>query len=70
MTGNMVVGKLFRLKDLRVVGFGFEGREDFVITVKPHKNGCRCPECGRRGEIVRTMPEPRRWRDIPVPPAA
>jgi hypothetical protein len=26
---------------------------------KPHKTGCRCPQCGRRGKIVRTM-KPRR----------
>jgi transposase len=66
MTGNRVVAKLLRFKGLRVVGFGFEGRSNFVVTVTPHKNGCRCPECGRRGTIVRVMPEPRRWRDIPV----
>jgi transposase len=33
-----------------------------VVAVKPHKNGTRCPKCGRRGKIVRTL-EPRRWRD-------
>ena len=27
------------------------------------QDGSRCPQCGRRGKIVRTM-EPRRWRDV------
>ena len=66
MTGNKVVAKLLRFKGLRVVDFGFEGRHNFVVTVTPHKNGCRCPECGRRGTIVRVMSAPRWWRDIPV----
>ena len=34
--------------------------------VKPHKNGCLCPECDRRGRIVRIMKEPRIWRDVDV----
>lgn len=66
MAGNKLVEKLFKFKGLRVVGFGFEAWREFVITVKPYKNGCQCPECGRRCEIVRTMSEPRRWRDLPV----
>ena len=41
MTDNKVVEKLFRLKGLRVVGPAIAGREDFVITMKPYKNGCR-----------------------------
>lgn len=43
----------------------YEGRDNLVIAVKPYKNGCRCPECGRRGTIVQTLPV-RRWRDAPV----
>jgi transposase len=66
MTANRVVAKLLRFKGLRVVDFGFEGRQNFVVTVTPYKNGCRCPECGRRGTIIRRMPQPRRWRDLPV----
>jgi len=66
MTGNRVVAKLLRFKGLRVEDFRFEGRHNFLITVTPHKNGCRCPECGRRGTIIRVMPEPRWWRDIVV----
>lgn len=48
-----------------MVGFWFERRDSLVIAVKPYKNGCRCPECGRRGRIVQTLP-PRRWRDVQV----
>ena len=66
MTGSRLLSKLLRFKGFRVVSWWFEGRSSFVIAVKPHKNGCCCPECGRRGKIVRTMPHPRRWRDIPV----
>jgi transposase len=66
MTANRVVAKLLRFKGLRVMDFDFKGLEDFVITVTPHKNGCRCPDCGRRGTIIRVMPEPRRWRDIAI----
>ena len=66
MTANRVVGKLLRFKGLRVVDFGFSGAYGFLITVAPHRNGCRCPECGRRGTIIRVMSEPRWWRDIPV----
>ena len=66
MTANRVVAKLLRFKGLRVVDFGFEGLWSFVVTVTPHKNGCRCPECGRRGTIIRVMEQPRRWRDLPV----
>lgn len=66
MSTNSVVGKLLRFKGLRVVGFWFEGRHNLVVLVKPRKNGCMCPECGRRGTIVRVLPDARCWRDIPV----
>jgi transposase len=66
MTANKVVAKLLRFKGLRVEDFLFEGLHTLRLTVTPHKNGCRCPECGRRGTIVRVMSEPRWWRDIPV----
>ena len=63
MTVRRVVSKLLKFKGFIAVSFWWErwGR-DFVVVVKPHKNGVRCPECGRRGKIVRTL-KPRRWRD-------
>jgi transposase len=66
MTANKCIHKLLRFKGLKVVDFTFVGTRKLVILVKPHKNGCRCPECGRRGKIVQTLPEARLWRDIPV----
>ena len=65
MTGMKLVSKLLKFKGFRAVSLWFEGQggRDIVIAVKPHKTGCRCPQCGRRGKIVRTM-KPRRWRDV------
>lgn len=49
-----------------MVDIAFKRNNQLEIAVKPYKNGCRCPTCGRRGKILRTRPSPRRWRDIPV----
>jgi len=67
MTAVRLVSKLLKFKGFRAVSLWFEGRggSDIVIAVKPHKTGCRCPECGRRGKIVHTL-APRRWRDVRV----
>lgn len=66
MTANKCIQKLLRFKGLKIVGFTFERTSRLLILVKPDKNGCRCPECGRRCRILRTLPEVRWWRDIPV----
>jgi transposase len=66
MTINKLIGKLLRFKGLKVTGITFRKDRRLEIGVKPYKNGCCCPTCGRRGKIVRTRPELRRWRDIPV----
>ena len=66
MTTHKFIGKLLKLKGLLVVNLAFRKGGDLEIAVKPYKNGCRCQTCGRRSKIVRTCPEPRRWRDIPV----
>ncbi len=66
MTAVRLVSKLLKFKGFRAVSFWFENRgRDLVIAVKPHKNGCLCPECGRRGKIVHARPA-RRWRDVRV----
>ncbi len=66
MTINKFIRKLLKLKGLCVTGFKFANRNTVLnLWVKPHKNGCLCPSCGRRGRIVRTM-MPRMWRDLPV----
>ena len=66
MTGSKTIKKLLRLKGLKVVAVAFKRWNQLLVTVKPHKNGCRCPECGRRGRILRTRTELRMWRDVPV----
>ena len=66
MTLNQFIRKLLRLKELSVVNFDFASKKrQLHLWVKPYKNGCRCPECQRRGRIVRTMNE-RDWQDIPI----
>ena len=67
MTVNKFIRKLLNLKDLSVTGFKFVFKKrELHLWVKPYKNGCRCPHCNRRGRIVRTMDEPRTWRDLPI----
>jgi transposase len=66
MTVNKFIRKLLRLKDLSVVNFEFWFKKrQLHLWVKPYKNGCRCPECKRRGRILRTMDD-RLWQDVPV----
>lgn len=68
MTSGKLIGKLLKFKGFRCVGLAFRRANRLDVLVKPFKNGCRCPECGRRGTIVRQRSEPRFWRDIPVGP--
>ena len=66
MATEKLISKLLRLKDVRITFFNFRHREnEFHIGVKPFKNGCRCPDCGRRGKIV-ARNESRSWSDIVV----
>ncbi len=67
MTVNKFIRKLLKLKGIFVTDFQFKFREKALnLWVKPHKNGCLCPQCKRRGRIVRTMRNYRVWRDIPI----
>jgi len=66
MTANKCIEKLLKFKGLKVIDFAFKGLKKLVVLVKPYKNGCRCPRCDRRCKILRTLPEARLWRDIPV----
>jgi transposase len=67
MTARSFVTKLLKFKGFCTVSHWWENRErEFVVAVKPYKNGCRCPECDRRGKIVHTAKKPRRWRDVRV----
>lgn len=67
MTVNKFIRKLFNFKGLRVIWVEFDSKSKVLnLGVKPHKNGCLCPHCKRRGRIVRTMKVARAWRDLPV----
>ena len=67
MTVNKFIRKLLNLKGLYVTHFQFRVRDkELNLWVKPHKNGCLCPRCKRRGRIVRKMATTRVWRDLPV----
>ena len=68
MTTSKLIGKLLKFKGFRCVDLAFRRGGRLDVLVKPFKNGCRCPECGRRGKIIRQRPELRFWRDIPVGP--
>jgi len=60
------IKKLLHFVDLTIGNFHFDHRSrSFHLFVKPWKNGCRCPHCGQRGKIVRTMKN-RQWIDVPV----
>jgi transposase len=65
MSNRKLLAKILRLKGMKVTRFEFKdyGRE-LHLTVKPHKNGCRCPQCGRRGRIVTAGGQSRSWQDI------
>ena len=68
MTANQFIRKLLNFKELSVVGFDLGGSQyaPLNVYVKPYKNGCLCPECKRRGRIVRRMEDVRVWRDPPI----
>lgn len=68
MNTSKFICKLFRFKKiLKVIDFQFGDRNrTLTIVVKPYKNGCRCPQCGLRGQIVCQTKIQRKWKDIPV----
>lgn len=67
MTTNKLIRKLLKLTGLMVVAVVFRPRaKELHLHVKPFKNGCRCPTCGRRCKIKRIGREVRTWRDVCV----
>jgi transposase len=67
MTNGKLVSKILRLRGMRVTDIWFKARgTELWLLVKPYKNGCRCPECGRRGTIKSTKKQARQWRDVTV----
>ena len=62
-----LLSKILRVKGIKVTAFTFQDRgRELHLTVKPHKNGCRCPQCGRRGRIVASAGTGRSWEDLTV----
>jgi transposase len=60
-----LLNKMLRLKGMKISLYWFKNRDkELHLSVKPYKNGCRCPECGRRGRIVHQTTEFRRWEDL------
>ncbi len=52
---------------IKITDFWFENRDtELHLAIKPHKNGCCCPECGRRSKIVRTTTKLRCWEDLTI----
>lgn len=67
MTAAKAIAKLLKLnRILKVVELRYRRDGALMLEVKPFKNGARCPECARRGRLVRTRPVARQWRDLPV----
>ena len=65
MSNLKLLSRILRLKDLKITQFWFENRDkELHLAVKPYKKGCRCPECGRRGRIVRQTRTFRCWEDL------
>ena len=65
MSNLKLLRKILRLKDLKITHFWFKNRnKELQLTVNPYKNGCRCPQCGRRGRIVRQAIGLRCWEDL------
>jgi transposase len=67
MSNSKLLCKLLCLIELRITGLVFKDRrKELHLGVKPHKNGSRCPECGRRGRVLRRLAEARVWRDLTI----
>jgi len=60
-----LLSRILRLKGVKITSFWLKNRDkELHLAVKPYKNGCRCPDCGRRGRIVRQVPSLRCWEDL------
>ena len=65
MSNLKLLSKILRLTGMKITDFMFKNRnKELHLTVKPYKNGCRCPQCGRRCKIVRTVTTLRCWEDL------
>jgi len=71
-SANRLLRVLLGFKELIITAHDLRPRKGVLhLWVKPHKNGARCPACGRRGKLLRrgtrqAARDRRAWRDIPV----
>lgn len=66
MTANKLLSRLLKMKGFKVTWFKILKQENILeVGVKPHKTGCRCPHCGRRGKILVQI-KCRTWEDIVI----
>ena len=54
MTAPKTIAKILKLKFLKIVDLRFCRSGALILSVKPFKNGARCPECGRRDRSFST----------------
>jgi transposase len=67
MSNTRLLQRILRLKVLKIVDFWMKDRDrELHLRVRPYKNGCRCPACGRRCRIVHQPTEMRSWNDLTV----
>ncbi len=65
MSNLKLLYKILRLDGMKITQFWFKNRDkELHLAVKPYKNGGCCPECGRRGRIVRQTSTFRCWEDL------
>ena len=65
MSNLKLLYKILHLEGMKITRFDFKHRDkELHLAIKPYKNGCRCPHCGRRGRIVWQAAAPRRWEDL------
>ncbi len=70
MTTEKFISRLIGLTGIKVKNFDLRSKQKRLdLFIKPLKNGCRCPKCGRRGTIVNKADRGRDfryWKDIVV----
>ena len=67
MTGLQLITQLLNCNGIKVNDFSLDHNEMKIhLWVKPHKNGARCPDCGRRCELIKNANRVERtWLDMP-----
>lgn len=68
MTDIKLIQKLINCNGFVISDYDFCDTDETIrLWIKPYKNGRLCPECGRRGTIVKnSLRKERVWRDLPL----